>query len=373
MRIVMLSKACIVGAYQRKLEEIAAQSGAELLALVPPCWQEGGRTTPLERAHTAGYRLQVLPMAWNGHFHLHYYPTLGRVLREFRPEIVHIDEEPYNLATFLAQRSARALGARTLFFTWQNLFRRYPPPFRQLEAYVLRRSDFALVGNQEAEAVLRWKGYRGPAALVPQFGVDPQIYRPPEDAAPRAFSIGYAGRLVPAKGVDLLLEAVAGLEGSWRLRLAGAGPQREALQERARTLGIEGRVEWIAQLPSGGMPYFYGGLDVLVLPSRTMPNWKEQFGRVLIEAMACRVAVVGSSSGEIPHVIGDAGLVFAEGDAESLRVALQRLLDDPVLRAELAARGRERVLEKYTQARIAADTVAVYRQMQRLDPSLRSG
>ncbi|MGQ9684178.1 MAG: glycosyltransferase [Anaerolineae bacterium] len=373
MRIAMLSKACIVGAYQRKLEEMAALSGVELLALVPPCWHEGGRTTPLERAHTAGYQMQVLPMAWNGHFHLHYYPTLARVLRAFRPEIVHIDEEPYNLATYLALRTARSLGARTLFFTWQNLFRRYPPPFRQLEAHVLRHADYALVGNQEAEAVLRWKGYRGPAALVPQFGVDPEIYHPAEEATHRVFTIGYAGRIVPAKGVDLLLEAATQLQGAWRLRLAGDGPQRETLKAHARALGIEGYVEWVDHLPSGGMPLFYRSLDVLVLPSRTMPNWKEQFGRVLIEAMACRVAVVGSSSGEIPNVIGDAGLVFTEGDAGALRAALQCLLDEPVLRAELGARGRERVLAKYTQARIAADTVAVYRQMQRPNPSLRSG
>lgn len=362
----MLSKACIVGAYQRKLEEMAALPGVDLTVLVPPSWKEGGRETVLERAHTAGYRLEVLPLAFNGHFHLHFYPTLGRRLRQLAPEVCHIDEEPYNLATYLALRQARAVGARSCFFTWQNLSRRYPPPYRQMESYVLRHADYALVGNQEAELVLQSKGYRGRTALIPQFGVDPEIYRP---LTPRAvpgaepFVIGYAGRFVASKGLPLLIEAVAGLPGDWRLRLAGSGPLREALLEQAQALAVAERISFEAHIPSLEMPRFYNQLDALVLPSLTMNNWKEQFGRVLIEAMACGVPVVGSSSGEIPNVIGEGGLVFREGDAAALREALQRLQANPGMRRELAERGRQRVERCYTQARIAAATVDVYHRM----------
>jgi quercetin dioxygenase-like cupin family protein len=86
-------------------------------------------------------------------------------------------------------------------------------------------------------------------------------------------------------------------------------------------------------------------LDALVLPSLTRPNWKEQFGRVLVEAMACGVPVVGSDSGEIPRVIGQAGLSFPEGDAGALRASLAELMGSERRRAELGARGRIRVLE----------------------------
>ena len=72
-------------------------------------------------------------------------------------------------------------------------------------------------------------------------------------------------------------------------------------------------------MPSTEVPAVLRALDVLVLPSLTTPSWKEQFGRVLQEAMACAIPVVGSDSGEIPHVIGDAGLVTPEGDAAALR------------------------------------------------------
>src|SRR5262249_34312465 len=98
----------------------------------------------------------------------------------------------------------------------------------------------------------------------------------------------------------------------------------------------------------------------LALPSFGQPNWVEQFGRVLIEAMACGVPVVGSDSGEIPHVIGDAGLVVPEDDVSALRDALEALAADPARRAEYARRGRARVLERFTQEQVARRVAAVY-------------
>jgi len=363
MRVLMVSKACIVGAYQKKLEELARRPGIELRVVVPPYWRDERGTMELERQYTSGYELVVEPMAFNGHFHFHFYPGLGRQIGHFRPAVVHIDEEPYNLATAQALYLARRAGARSLFFSWQNIQRRYPPPFGFLEGYVLRRADYALVGNQEAVGVWRAKGYRGPIAIVPQFGVDPDIFRPSRRRADQGFHVGYVGRLVTEKGVDLLLEALAGLAGTWRASILGSGPQRRALQEQAQRLRLSDRVSFDDWLPSGQMPAYYRQLDVLVLPSRTRANWKEQFGRVLVEAMACGVAVVGSDCGEIPNVIGEAGLIFPEGQAEALRSRLERLLTDPQLRAALAQRGRERVLARYTQARIAAQTYQVYQEL----------
>jgi glycosyltransferase involved in cell wall biosynthesis len=110
---------------------------------------------------------------------------------------------------------------------------------------------------------------------------------------------------------------------------------------------------------------FYRTLDVLVLPSLSQPNWVEQFGRVLTEAMACGVPVVGSRSGEIPWVIGDAGRIFPEGDAGALAAILTELSSDPAQRSALAAAGRARVLSHFTQAQVASATAVVYREMMR--------
>lgn len=141
----MISKACLRGAYQRKLEEIACHSDIALTVIVPPEWREpGSATIGLERAHVQGYELLAEPMAFNGHFHLHFFPGLSRHLARVRPHIVHIDEEPYNLSTLHATILARRQGARVVFFTWQNLNRTYPFPFSWIERYNLRHATWAL-------------------------------------------------------------------------------------------------------------------------------------------------------------------------------------------------------------------------------------
>lgn len=365
MKILMVSKACLVGAYQRKLEEIARYDDVELTVIVPPAWLDPAGPVELERSHIQGYRLLVDPIRFNGQYHTYHFPRLKQRLMEFRPDIMHIDEEPYNLATWLALRQARQVGAKTLFFTWQNLEKQYPPPFRFLEKEVLAGVDFAIMGNQEAVCVWRNKGYAGPHQVIPQFGVDPELFcPPPQRDGGRGFIIGAANRrLLPEKGVDMLLRAVAGLPGIWRLHIAGDGPSRPSLMQMARDLGVADRVFFDGVISSLEMPTYLQQLDVLVLSSRTMPNWKEQFGRVLIEAMACETAVIGANSGEIPHVIGDAGLVFEEEDIDGLRAHLMALMNDRELRDRLGRHGRERVLRHYTQREIAAQTVAVYRDI----------
>jgi len=366
LRVLMLSKACIVGMYQRKLEEIA-RLGIDLTVVVPPSWRDERGETPLERAYTEGYRLVVNPIRFNSHYHLHYYPGLKRWF-DPAPDIVHIDEEPYNLATWQALHLARQAGAKALFFSWQNIRRTYPLPFRLGEWWVLHHVDHAIVGTESAAAVWRAKGYEGPLSVIPQFGVDTDLFRPPtRPIAGRMRTLGYVGRLVPEKGIDLLLEAAAALKDdgllNWRLDIVGGGPERPILERQCERLGLCDHVTFLGQLPSVQMPAFYRQLDILLVPSLTRPNWKEQFGRVLIEAMACGTVPVGSDSGAIPDVIGDAGLIVPEGDVTALANAVRRLLMDDDLRQELAQKGRARVLENYTQAQIAARTVAVYREM----------
>ena len=166
---------------------------------------------------------------------------------------------------------------------------------------------------------------------------------------------------MPQKGLLDLIEALPLLPEHVRVRLIGDGVQKSQLLARAAALGVRARVElveWTSDVPGE-----LRRLDALALPSRTTSSWKEQFGRVLPEAMSCGVPVVGSSSGEIPNVIGDAGVIFPEGDVRALAAAIRRLSHDPALRAELGRRGRARVLERYTQAALARQYYQVYRAM----------
>ncbi len=362
MRVLMLSKACIVGIYQPKLEAIG-RLGVNLKVLVPPSWKDERGEQVLERHAVAGYTLNAIPIRINGNFHLHHYPTLGREVRAFQPDIVHIDEEPYNLAAWQALFHARQAGARSLFFSWQNIKRNYPPPFCWGESWVYRSVDYALAGTDDAAAVLRAKGYAGPLATIPQFGTDAQLFQPEPYISQRPFTIGFFGRIVPEKGIDVLLRAAAQLSGEWRLRLVGGGTAEYDLRSLAGELAIGDRVQFIGQLPSANLPAQYHAIDLLVLPSLTRNNWKEQFGRVLVEAMASGVPVIGSDSGAIPTVIGDAGAIVPEGAGSALTRAIQQVMDQPQLRERFIERGRQRFLTQFTHERIAAATVEVYQEL----------
>ncbi|MCL6510841.1 MAG: glycosyltransferase family 4 protein [Anaerolineae bacterium] len=362
MRVTLLSKALVVGAYQRKCELIAAHPDVALIALVPPAWSN----QRLEHAHTKGYELRDIPLRFGGHFHLHHYPTLAQELKRTQPNVLHVDEEPYNLATWLAIRAAIKLHTRprVLFFSWQNINRRYPPPFSWIERDVLRRADAAIAGSQEARAVWQARGFSRPIHVIPQFGVDETAFAPAAGhPSGDSFVIGYAGRLVREKGVDVLLRALAQLPNSTRLVIVGAGSEANNLDALARRLEVAGRVSFQPPIPSTRMPEFYRALDAFVLPSRTLPNWKEQFGRVLIEAMACGVPVIASRCGEAPNVVGDAGLTFDEEDHVALAEHLMALMARPRLREEMGRRGRDRVLRYFTMRCIADQTVEVYRSL----------
>lgn len=364
----MVSKAGLVGIYQRKFEDIA-HLGVDLTVAVPPSWRDERGEQPLERVYTDGYQLEVLPIRLNGNFHLHHYRHLGSLIRRVKPDIVHIDEEPYNAAAWQLFWHAKRVKAKTVVFTWQNIAKCYPPPFSLGEAWLLRGMDVLLAGTQSAADVWREKGYTGRIDVIPQFGTDPSLFTPaprPE----RLFTIGYFGRLVEEKGVAVLLDALAALGGDWRLIILGGGPQRAGLDAQAQSLGISDRVTFREQVASTAMPAMYHAIDVLALPSLTRPNWKEQFGRVLVEAMCSGVPVVGSDSGAIPTVIGDAGLVVPEGDAQVLADALARLRGDPALMTHYATAGRARAEQHYTQQAVARATVQVYNDILGTSPPL---
>src|SRR5581483_10001076 len=168
------------------------------------------------------------PIFANGNFHLFFFPELGRLMDQHRPDVLHVDEEAYNLATFMAVWAARKRHIPSIFFTWQNLNRRYPLPFAAMERYVYRTARHAIAGTEAAARVLRDKGYRGDVSVIPQFGVDPEHFVPAIGAARESdepFTIGFAGRLVAEKGVDSLVEACAGLPFDWRLVILGEGPE----------------------------------------------------------------------------------------------------------------------------------------------------
>ncbi len=365
MRVAIVSKTFVAETAQRQLEWLARQPGLDVTLITPPEWKsDDGRTLRFTPQFTQGYQVHELPVMFNGHYHFYVYRGLRQALRDLAPQIVHIDEEPYNPAGAQAQQIASGLHIPTVFVAWQNIYRAYPLPFARLEHYNYRRTAYIIAGNAGAADVVRRKGYKGPLSVFSVHGVDPNIYFPLPRRERRVyddrFIIGYLGRLVLYKGTGQLIEAMVGLPEYCRLRFVGSGPDEAELRRLAAERGVAAQVEFRPAVPTSDVPQTLAEMDTLAAPSLTQPNWVEQFGRVLIEGMACGLPVVGSDSGEIPHVVGDAGIIVPEGDVAALRNALGTLATQPALRAQLGERGRARVLEHYTQEQVARNLVAVY-------------
>ena len=355
---MMVSKALIVSAYHGKLVALAAQPDLELLAISPYAWRGPGYRQAAEPVRPLGYELVHSRIWLDGHYHLYLFPSLGRLVRRFKPDVLHIDEEPYNVATWHACRIANSVGARCVFFAWQNIVRRYPPPFSWIEGYVYAHSD-GVAGTAEAANVLRRKGFGRHLAEIPQFGIDPDVFVPvqrPRDIG--HLRVGYAGRLVPEKGVDVLIDAVRSAGDGVELVIAGQGPAECSLR---RLASAAPNISFIGPLSSKGMPAFYQGLDVFVQPTVGRSGWTEQFGRSAVEAMACGVATVVSDSGELPDVVGNSARVVPSGRADVLAETLGELRRNSDLRDSLGVSGRAHVLKRYAHAQIALSTAEFYR------------
>lgn len=366
MKIVILSKALLSVAYRRKTDALAAIPGVELTVVSPSEWREpNANVVRYEPGPTPNYVVEQVPMWFNGRHHIHLYPTFHRILSRIKPDVVHVDEESFNLATFLAMVAAHQVGAKTCFYNYANIERRYPPPFSWFERYAFTHASHAMACSHEAADIIRNHGYTGPLSIIPQTGVDETHFVPRPDAhiVRTPFTVGYVGRLVPEKGIDDAISALAQLPNHVRMHIVGAGQHEVALRQHAINLGVDTRITWQTPVSSHEMPSVMHQFDALVLPSRTTANWKEQFGRVLIEAMSCGVPVIGSSSGEIPHVIADGGLVFAEGDSHALANHIHTISVSPSLYASISHQARQRILTNYTQIALAQQYRQIYQQI----------
>jgi len=284
--------------------------------------------------------LRPTRIAFPGHPQRHLYLTrCRRLCARVRPDVAFIEAEPYALATAQWSRAFTRLGIPFGVQCYENIDRSLPAPVRRLRSRVLHEAAFVAARSESAARLARAWGATGEVDFAPP--AVPSWDKVPESSE-HPFTVGYAGRLTESKGLLDLLGAVRQLQAPVELLLVGSGEQRAQLEGQP----IPGSsVRVLDGLSHDQMASGYARLDVLVLPSHTTPTWKEQFGRVIIEALWCGVPVVGSDSGEIPWLIGltGGGLVFPEGDRDALARRLIELREDPALREALASTGRAAV------------------------------
>jgi glycosyltransferase involved in cell wall biosynthesis len=354
-RLLVISHPAAVSINQLVYQELANR-GMEVTIVVPSHWRHEYAQEAFAPVALSGLegRLVRLPVALAGepqrHFHL---ARPGPVIAHAKPDVAFVEAEPYSL---VASQWSQSLSSRSIPFGVQlaeNIDRPLPRVVRTMRRAVLRRAAFVAARSETAARLARSWGALGRVAFAPHAVPLWQVQSARSGSRP--FTVGYAGRLAPEKGLGDLVAAVCRLRAPVELLLAGNGELREVLDGQP----IPGsRVRVLTGLSHDQMAGAYGRMDVLALPSRSTPRWKEQFGRAIVEALWCGVPVVGSDSGEIPWLIEltGGGLTFPEGDIDALSVRLDQMRYDPGLRARLAATGRSAV-ERFFAVPAATDAL----------------
>jgi len=355
IKVLLVSNMYAYAGNWDKLDELGRH--VELHVVTPSRWatsEELHSVAEVQQRDGRSWIHHPLPTIAQGNpFRYVYRPLpLIRVLRAVRPDVVHVEQEPESLSLLQLSLLKVWFRYRLLFVAWENV-----NPLRL--GWAFRRLNFALAdgaifGNRAALRRAVTLGFHRPFTLTPQYGFK-AASRGPHRPGSEAFSVGYAGRLVPVKGIRDLLEATRLVPGV-ELVVAGDGPLADEVRGNRH-------VRWLGTLDRTRMAEFWEQIDVLAIPSLSTRKWTEQFGRVIVEAMAQGVPVIGSSSGAIPEVIDDAGLVYPEGDVAQLAEAIERLRSDASLRELLATRGYDRLASTYHYDVVMPATVDFYKEI----------
>jgi glycosyltransferase involved in cell wall biosynthesis len=360
---------CVPG--NRRLADALARTGEWDVTVAAPARFRGDFGWHVTSA-APDERCRVRPVC--AHFsrpvHVMLYGRDLRALLHERWDVVHCWEEPY-VASAAQVAAAAAPSVPVVFATFQNISKPYPPPFSWFERRVVARANGIVAFGHTVRDVLESRFAELPAVAVIPPGVDTTRFAPvrsdririreqlgwPDDVA----VVGFLGRFVPEKGLRLLMQVLDGLACPWRALVIGSGPLEGELRGWANKHGDRVRIETTVQ--HAEVPRWLNAMDVLLAPSQTTARWREQFGRMLIEAFACGVPVVASSSGEIPHVVGEAGVLVDEGDVVGWREALGRTIADAGWRGILSERGRARAIARYDWGIVARQHADFFEQV----------
>ncbi len=291
---------------------------------------------------------------------------LYAALKKFKPALVHIEQETYSLCAAQCVWVAKRLGAKITVCGYENLDRPLNAIMRLTRRFVVRNTHRMFTISNEGAALLRRYGYSRDIDVISQLGVNPKIFDRTLRLGKKSpvFTIGFLGRIVYEKGIDVLLKACSLLRGrSIKVIICGYGNMTQDYIKLSRDLGISDIVEFRSAVPHRDIPGVLAELDCLVLPSRSTPKWKEQVGHILLEAMAMAIPVVGSDSGGIPSTIARSDCIFPEDDHKKLAQILERIYLSPQLQEELSEYGYRRVLENFTHEKIAQGYVKGWKQV----------
>ena len=370
MNVIVISHTYISAINRDKWKTLAnANKSLNIFVIIPEQWPThffniNGKIAESENNNNCHFIALPTYAAGNEVRYIYKPFALLSFLKKIKPAIIHVEQGSRALSYFQIIVSCRLLGIKPAFcfFTWINWHNpeksRLDWLWRLIEKFNLKNSDGAIAGNNDAKIILNKAGLNKPITVLPQLGINRTIFKPATVHTPSQ-TIIYAGRLVEEKGVLLLLQAFISLHKkypTWKLIFVGSGPLEKKLIDKTISAGLLDSIEFKPPVHHAQVAQLLQQAALLVLPSLDTPTWKEQFGHVLIEAMACKIPVLGSSAGEIPHVINNQMLIFEQGNKADLEKKLDILMANDQLRISLGAECYERTIQEYTHEVIGHKT-----------------
>lgn len=331
----------------------------------------------------------TLPWGWNAHMF-----GLEKELED--KDIIHA-AETYSGYSYQAARVRKEQKKKLVLTVWENIpflstkrfmgWDKLPSVPRRfcerltnndhIVRYVKENTDIFIAVTDRAKYALIAEGVPEERIRVIPAGVDTDRFGPAkcDPEVRRMFNVDESdfvvlciGRLEREKGIyDLLyaarlLSAEPGV-GHVKVVIVGSGPEKENIIRTIKKLGIDNSVRIVGGFPYAYVPKLYNAADAFILPSIPMPWWQEQFGMVLVEAMASGVPIITTMSGSIPEVVGDSAILVQPNDFFSIYNAIKSLVLDRSLRNDLSNRSRKRAMEQFNIETISGKVEALYKEL----------
>lgn len=281
-------------------------------------------------------------------------------------DILHA-AETYNGYSYQAARIRNTRKKKLVLTVWENI------PFGSVRSlkgiwsnekiveYVRNSTDIFIAVTDRARRALQIEGISDDRIRVIPAGIDTERFRSgvPDNCmleklkvSDEEFNLLFVGRITREKGIyDLLYAAkLLSLDPETKhvnILLAGGGPEQSKLRQKAQELGLGKSFRFIGNFTYGEIPKLYQSVDAFILPSIPIEWWQEQFGMVLVEAMASELPVISTMSGSIPEVIGDTGILIQPGDPVSISEAIKRVSLDSAYSRELGKKARKRAIDVF--------------------------
>jgi glycosyltransferase involved in cell wall biosynthesis len=316
-------------AAHRERDRALVRAGVDVTLIVPAEWPGGSDEIGNEQ-----FEVVELPVLRPGDVNRHRYrefDDIVDVLDRVQPDLLDLHEEPFSAVVRQILRKVRH-SLPAVSYAAQNIDKRFPPPFAQWERAALMRLGGIYPCTRQAASVVVGKGFPGHVRVLP-LAPPPQIAIGHQQAPTDELHMLLVGRLVPEKGVTDAVETLAALrerDVDADLTVVGDGPERDAATALAERLNVAHAVELRPWASAEEIARHYANAHVLLAPSRRTRTWVEQFGRMVVEALAAGAVVVGYATGSLPEVVGDAGVLVPEGDVQGMADAIAGFVADPI-------------------------------------------